>query len=66
MAGRWKLVSSRRFDAAKIEGKLRGVYLPFWSFSTLAQSTWSAEIGEHWYRTETYSTVENGRTVMHS
>lgn len=48
---------------AKIEDKLRGVYLPFWSFSMLAQSRWSASIGEHWYRTETYTTRENGKTV---
>ncbi|MCC7085258.1 MAG: zinc ribbon domain-containing protein [Pirellulales bacterium] len=48
---------------AKIEDKLRGVYLPFWSFSMLAQSAWSAEIGEYWYRTETYTTSENGKTV---
>lgn len=48
---------------AKIEEKLRGVYLPFWSFSMLAQSRWSATIGEHWYRTETYTTRENGKTV---
>src|SRR5262245_36678710 len=48
---------------AKIEDKLRGVYLPFWSFSMLAQSRWSAKIGEHWYRTETYTTIENGHTV---
>jgi hypothetical protein len=48
---------------AKIEEKLRGVYLPFWSFSMLAQSSWSANIGEYWYRTETYTTVEDGKTV---
>src|SRR5215831_10690435 len=48
---------------SKIEDKLRGVYLPFWSFSMLAQSRWSAKIGEHWYRTETYTTIENGQTV---
>jgi hypothetical protein len=48
---------------AKIEDKLHGVYLPFWSFSMLAQSVWSAEIGEYWYRTETYTTTENGKTV---
>lgn len=35
--------------------KQKGVYLPFWSFSMLAQSTWSATIGEYWYRTETYT-----------
>ena len=52
--------------AAKADGKLRGVYLPFWSFSTLAQSTWSAQIGEYWYRTETYTTTENGKTVTHT
>lgn len=48
---------------AQIEDKLRGVYLPFWAFSMLAESDWSASIGEYWYRTETYTTVENGKTV---
>ena len=38
--------------------KLRGVYLPFWSFSMLAHSTWSANVGEYWYRTETYTTTD--------
>ncbi|MBM4001809.1 MAG: zinc ribbon domain-containing protein [Planctomycetes bacterium] len=35
--------------------KMRGVYLPFWTFSMLATSRWSANIGEYWYRTETYT-----------
>jgi hypothetical protein len=48
---------------AKIEEKLRGVYVPFWSFSMLAQSHWSAQIGEHWYRTETYTTIIDGKPV---
>jgi hypothetical protein len=48
---------------AQIEEKLRGVYLPFWSFSMLARSAWSSSIGEHWYRTETYTTMENGKMV---
>ena len=48
---------------AQVVDKLRGVYLPFWSFSLLAESRWSAQIGEHWYRTETYTTTENGKTV---
>ncbi len=47
----------------RIEDKLKGVYLPFWLFSMLAQSRWQAQIGEYWYRTETYTTVENGKTV---
>jgi hypothetical protein len=48
---------------AQVSEKLKGVYLPFWSFSMLAHSRWSAQIGEYWYRTETYTTTENGKTV---
>ncbi|MBI3097351.1 MAG: zinc ribbon domain-containing protein [Planctomycetes bacterium] len=47
-------------------GELKGVYLPFWSFSARAESEWSARIGEHWYETvtETYTTRDSqGRTV---
>ncbi len=43
--------------------KVRGVYLPFWSFSMRARSQWSAQIGEYWYRTETYTTRQGGKTV---
>jgi len=48
---------------AEIEEKLKGIYLPFWTFSMLATSSWSAKIGEYWYRTETYTTTVNGKTV---
>jgi len=50
-------------QVARVEEKLRGVYVPFWSFSMLAESDWSAQIGEYWYRTETYTTIRNGKTV---
>lgn len=47
-----------------ISEKQRGVYLPFWHFSMHAHSDWSANIGEYWYRTETYTTRDaNGKTV---
>jgi len=47
--------------------RLRGVYLPFWTFSMLAESTWSARIGEHWYRTETYTQTDaNGKVTTHT
>jgi len=50
--------------SAQIEEKLKGVYLPFWSFSMLARSDWSASIGEHWWKTETYTTTDkDGKTV---
>lgn len=48
---------------ATIAEKQKGVYLPFWSFSMLAISQWSASIGEYWYRTETYTTTNaQGKT----
>lgn len=53
-------------DLAKsaIADKMKGVYLPFWSFAMLAESRWRATIGEHWYRTETYVTSDSkGNTV---
>jgi len=49
---------------AQVAEKLKGVYLPFWSFSMLAASSWNATIGEYWYRTETYTTTDSkGKTV---
>jgi hypothetical protein len=56
----------RDLQLSQVEGKLRGVYIPFWSFSMLAESRWSASIGEHWTRTETYTTTEDGKTVTHT
>ncbi|MBC8356675.1 MAG: zinc ribbon domain-containing protein [Planctomycetes bacterium] len=52
---------------ATLADKQQGVYLPFWSFSMLAQSRWSATIGEYWYRTETYTTTDSkGNTTTHT
>jgi hypothetical protein len=48
--------------SAQIEGKLRGVYLPFWAFCMRAESQWAARIGEYWYRTETYTVTVDGKT----
>ncbi len=49
---------------AQVAEKLKGVYLPFWAFSMLAESSWNATIGEYWYRTETYTTTDSkGKTV---
>ena len=51
-------------DVVQADG-LRGIYLPFWSFTMEAQSRWSASIGEFWYRTETYTTTDaKGNSVQ--
>ncbi len=47
----------------QIEKHLYGVYLPFWSFSLRTESSWSTRIGEYWYKTESYTTSEKGKTV---
>ncbi|MCA9056942.1 MAG: zinc ribbon domain-containing protein, partial [Planctomycetaceae bacterium] len=53
--------------SAQIAEKLKGVYLPFWSFSMLAVSQWSASIGENWDRKETYTTTNSkGETETHT
>lgn len=45
--------------------ELRGVYVPFWSFSMRSDSEWGARIGEYWWETitETYTAMENGKSV---
>lgn len=50
-------------SARSIMEKQRGVYLPFWHFSMGADSSWRAQIGQYWYRTETY-TVRNSKGEM--
>ncbi len=44
---------------ASVADKLKGVYLPFWAFTMRADSRWQAQIGEYWYRTETYTTTDS-------
>ncbi len=44
-----------------VTDKLKGIYLPFWSFTMLAESEYRAQIGEYWYRTETYYVTVNGK-----
>lgn len=47
---------------AEIEEKLKGIYLPFWSFAMSAESNWDAEIGEYWWETQTYTVTVDGKT----
>ena len=47
-----------------VSEKQKGIYIPFWHFSMLAKSRWTARIGEYWYREERYTTVDSkGKTV---
>jgi hypothetical protein len=61
LQGRWFIPETLR-QAGKPQ-KLRGVLVPFWCYDAEARSDWSARQGIHWYRTEVYTTVVNGKTV---
>jgi len=43
--------------------ELRQVFVPFYVFDAVARTTFSVQIGNHWYRTETYTTTVNGKRV---
>ena len=48
---------------AQSEGKLAGVYVPFWTYDSDTTTAYTGERGDHYYTTETYTEEENGRTV---
>jgi hypothetical protein len=43
--------------------RLRGVYLPFWTYDAQATTSYTGERGDDYTVNETYTTQENGRTV---
>ena len=47
---------------AKVED-IRGIYLPAYVYSAVARTDYTAQIGEHYTETETYTTTENGKSV---
>lgn len=62
LASRWLAPESIR--KASRADELNDVLVPFYAFDAVARSTFSARIGVYWYRTETYTTRVNGRTVV--
>jgi LSD1 subclass zinc finger protein len=43
--------------------RLNGMYLPFWTFDCATRTSYTGQRGEHYYVSESYSTVENGKSV---
>ena len=39
-------------DAARVEGGIAGMYVPYWTFDCAVQSQWRAEAGHHYYEHE--------------
>jgi DNA-directed RNA polymerase subunit RPC12/RpoP len=51
---------------AEAEGKLAGVYVPYWTYDSDTTTVYQGERGDHYYTTENYTVEENGRTVTRS
>ncbi|TNE92310.1 MAG: hypothetical protein EP330_02285 [Deltaproteobacteria bacterium] len=44
-------------------GELKPVLVPFYVYDATARTDFSCQVGCYWYRTETYTTFENGKAV---
>lgn len=43
--------------------RLTGMYLPFWTFDCSTRTSYTGQRGEDYYVSESYTTVENGKSV---
>lgn len=59
LAGQWFAPESVR--RASDPSALDDVLVPFWVYDAVARTTFSARVGIHWYRTETYTVTVNGK-----
>ena len=61
-------VASRWFAPGDLKrlastGKINGVYIPYWTYDCDTWTQYVGERGEHYWTTETYTTMENGQMV---
>lgn len=43
-------------------GKMKGVYIPYWSYDTNTQSNYTGQAGDYYYVPETYTVTVDGKT----
>lgn len=48
---------------AQTEGKLTGVYVPYWTYDSDTTTSYTGERGDYYYTTEGYTAIEQGRSV---
>jgi ribosomal protein S27E len=61
----WFAPNKLKTDAEK-DRLLKGLYLPYWTYDCNTFSRYSGERGEHYYETQHYTVMENGRSVRRS
>lgn len=49
---------------ARLESRLNGVYIPFWTYDCAASTEYEGSRGIYYYTSESYTVRENGRTVV--
>ena len=49
---------------AQTEGKLAGVYIPYWTYDSDTTTAYTGERGEHYYTTESYMATVQGRSTQ--
>jgi predicted RNA-binding Zn-ribbon protein involved in translation (DUF1610 family) len=58
-ASRW--FAPNRLKSAALTDTLHAIYLPYWTFDARACSRWTAESGDHYWESETYTDAQ-GKT----
>jgi LSD1 subclass zinc finger protein len=43
--------------------KIRGIYIPYWTYDVQTATSYTGQRGEHYYETESYTAYENGKAV---
>lgn len=59
---RWFAPSDLK-SMSRLEGRLVGVYLPYWTYDTDTLTDYTGQRGEHYYVSVPYTTTVNGKTV---
>lgn len=61
-------ISSRWFAPNNLKqmanlGQLSGIYLPYWTYDSMTYTHYTGQRGDDYWETETYTEMENGRSV---
>jgi len=47
-----------------LNDKLGGIYIPYWTYDSKTDTSYTGQRGTYYYVTESYTTTENGKTVQ--
>jgi len=61
MSGLWFAPNSLK-EMARQDGKLNGMYVPYWTYDSDTKSYYTGQRGEHYWVTKHYTTHVNGKT----